>query len=282
MKLKGYLFMIILFPLLCQGQVVKGFQQLSGKVNVTLQDGTLSVIPLADNAVRIKFFKFSEGNLPEFVFTPETKTPGFRVVDSSFKLEIKTSKITVSIDKNNGKLTYVDNAGKVFLAENEGSRRLVPDTIQGEPCFVVEQSFESSTDESIFGLGQFQDGQFNLKNITRRLTQVNSQIAIPFIYSSKGYGLLWHQYGLTDFNPTDHLIGLEKQDQSSAGNNQMAEVTTTSGTQKVSQNQSLYLGKFNVPEDGEYSIFLDLGNMGNRHFVVVDGKPLIDQTNMWL
>ena len=76
------------------------------------------------------------------------------MVDSSSKLEIKTSKITVSIDKNNGKLTYADNAGKVFLAENEGSRRLVPDTIQGEPCFVVEQSFESPTDESVFGLAR--------------------------------------------------------------------------------------------------------------------------------
>ena len=62
----------------------------------------------------------------------------------------------------------------------------------------------------------------------------------------------------------------------------MAEVTTTSGTQKVSQNQSLYTGRFNVPEDGEYSIFLDLGDMGNRHFVVIDGKPCIDQSNMWL
>lgn len=282
MKLKNYLLLFILFPLFCQGQVVKGFQQLSGKVNVTLQDGTLSVIPLADNTVRIKFFKFSEGNLPEFVFASEMKTPGFRVVDSPSKLEIQTSKITVLIDKSNGKLTYADNVGKVFLSENEGTRKLVPDTIQGEPCFVVEQSFESPTDESIFGLGQFQDGQFNLKNITRRLTQVNSQIAIPFIYSSKGYGLLWHQYGLTDFNPTDHFIGLEKQDQLAGGNNQMAEVTTTSGTQKVSQNQSLYLGKFNVPEDGEYSIFLDLGSMGNRHFVVVDGKPVVDQINMWL
>jgi alpha-D-xyloside xylohydrolase len=48
-------------------------------------------------------------------------------------------------------------------------------------------------------LGQFQDGHYNLKGITRRLTQVNSQIAIPFIYSSKGYGLLWHQYGLNRF-----------------------------------------------------------------------------------
>lgn len=281
MKLK-FLLLAGLFPLLCQGQIVKSFKQLSDRVNVTLADGTLSICPLSDNAVRIKFYKVSEGNLPELVFTSGSVMPVFQVVDSPSKLEIKAPKITVSLDKQTGKLSYADKAGKVFLSEKAGSRKLTPDIIQGEACFAVEQSFESPADESIFGLGQFQDGQYNLKNIARRLTQVNTQIAIPFIYSSKGYGLLWHQYGLTDFNPADNFIALQKQEQSSTGNNQMAEVTTTSGTQKVSQNQSLYQGKFNVPADGDYSIFLDLGDMGNRHFVVIDGKPCMDQSNMWL
>ena len=94
--------------------------------------------------------------------------------------------------------------------------------------------------------------------------------------------MLWHQYGLTDFNPADNFIALEKQEQSNAGNNQTAEVTTTSGTQKISQHQSLYQGKFYVSENGIYSIFLDLGDMGNRQYVVIDGKPCIDQSNMWL
>ena len=131
-------------------------------------------------------------------------------------------------------------------------------------------------------MGQFQDGHYNLRNITRRLTQVNSQISLPFIYSSKGYGLLWHQYGLTDFNPADNFVKLEKHEQSTEGNNKEIEVTTTSGTQKVSQRQSLYTGKFEVPEDGVYSIFLDLGDMDNRQYVVIDGKPCIDITNFWL
>lgn len=280
MKLK-FLLIASLFPLLCQGQVVKGFKQLSDRVTVTLSDGTLSIFPLANNAVRIKFFKETEGNLPELIFTPGVATPKFQVYDSPSKLEIKVKKMIVSLNKQTGKLSYADNAGKVFLSEKAGARKLTPDSIQGEPCFVAEQSFESPSDESIFGLGQFQDGQYNLKNITRRLTQVNTQISIPFIYSSKGYGLLWHQYGLTDFNPTDNFITLEKQ-QSTTGSNQMAEVTTTSGTQRVSQNQSLYQGKLNVSVDGEYSIFLDLGDMGNRQYVVIDGKPYIDQSNMWL
>ena len=281
MKLR-FLLLAGLFPLLCQGQMVRSFKQFPDRVNVTLADGTLSISPLSDNIIRIKFYKVPEGNLPELVFTSGAVAPAFQVVDSSTKLEIKASKITVSLDKQTGKLTYADKAGKIFLSEKAGTRKLTPDIIQGESCFAVEQSFESAADESIFGLGQFQDGQYNLKNIARRLTQVNTQIAIPFIYSSKGYGLLWHQYGLTDFNPADNFIALQKQEQSTTGNNQMAEVTTTSGTQKVSQNQSLYQGKFNVPADGDYSIFLDLGDMGNRHFVVIDGKPCMDQSNMWL
>ena len=281
MKLK-HLLIFCLFSLLCKGQVVKSFKQFPDRVNITLSDGTLSISPLSDNAVRIKFYKVSEGNLPELIFTSGVKIPEFKVSDSPFKLKIKTSKIIVLLDKQTGKLSYADNTGKVFLNEKAGARKLTPDSIQGEPCFVVKQSFESSGDEYIFGLGQFQDGQYNLKNVARRLTQVNTQISIPFIYSSKGYGLLWHQYGFTDFNPADNFITLEKQQQSTSGNNQLAEVTTTSGTQKVSQNQSLYQGKFNVVKDGEYSIFLDLGDMGNRQYVVIDGKPCIDQSNMWL
>lgn len=280
MKLK-YLSIVCLFPLLCHGQVVKSFKQLPDRVNITLSNGTLSISPLTENAVRIKFYKETEGNLPELIFTSGVAVPKFQVADTSAKLEIKVKKIIVSLDKLTGKLSYADNTGKVFLSEKEDARKLTPDLIQGEPCFVAEQSFESPSDEYIFGLGQFQDGQYNLKNVTRQLTQVNTQIAIPFIYSSKGYGLLWHQYGLTDFNPTDNFVTLEQQ-QSTTENNQMAEVTTTSGTQRVSQNQSLYQGTLNVPADGEYSIFLDLGNMGNRQYVVIDGKPCIDQSNMWL
>jgi len=277
------LFLIIcLFPLLSSAQVVKSYNQLPDRINITQSDGTLSIRPMADNAVRIQFYPKSEGNLPELVFTEGRPSPPFQVADLPSKLEIKTKKITVSINKQSGILSYSDDSGKTFLMEKEGSRKLIPDSIQGEACFVAEQAFVSPADEYLFGLGQFQDGHYNLKNITRRLTQVNSQISIPFVYSNKGYGLLWHQYGLTDYNPADNFIVLEKQEQASAGADQMAEVTTTSGTQKVSQNQSVYKGKLNVAKDGVYSIFLNLGDMDNRHFVVIDGKACIDQSNMWL
>ena len=203
--------MIVLFPSFCVGQATRGYEQLSDRVNVALPEGMLSICPLTDNAVRIKFFKDVDVRMPELVFTSGVRTPGFMVSDSPSTLEVRVRNIVVALDKQNGRLSFKDSSGRIFLSEKAGTRKLVPDSVMGEPCFVAEQSFESPADEYLFGLGQFQDGHYNIKGITRRLTQVNSQIAIPFVYSSKGYGLLWHQYGLTDFNPADNSVPLEKQ-----------------------------------------------------------------------
>jgi alpha-D-xyloside xylohydrolase len=274
--------MLMLFPSLCLGQAIRGYEHLSDRVNVILPEGTLSICPLTDNAVRIKFFKDTDVQMPELIFTSDVRTPGFTVTDSPSTLEVRVRDMVVAFDKQNGRLVFEDSSGNMFLREKAGARRLTPDSVMGEPCFAAEQGFESPADEYLYGLGQFQDGHYNVRNISRKLTQVNSQISIPFIYSNKGYGLLWHQYGLTDFNPADNFIALEKQDQSATGNSQAVEVTTTSGTQKVSQHRSLYIGHFAVPSDGVYSIFLDLGDMGSRQYVVVDGKPCIDITNFWL
>jgi alpha-D-xyloside xylohydrolase len=263
----------------CQPKVKH--EHVSNGVNISLPEGTLSIYPISDNAVRIKFYKGGEIPVPEFVFTNDFEVPEFEVSESGKNIRISLRNMMVDVNRKTGNLTFLDHAGKISLSEKSGSRIYKPDSIMGEPCFIAEQSFESPSDEYLFGLGQFQDGHYNLRNVSRRLTQVNSQISIPFIYSSKGYGLLWHQYGLTDFNPADNFVTLEKRGQA-GGNDYVAEVTSTAGTQKVSQNQSLYLGKFSVPKDGEYSIFLDLGDMGNRHYVVIDGKPVIDQSNMWL
>jgi alpha-D-xyloside xylohydrolase len=274
-------FIISLLPFLCAAQVVSCVKPTTEGVEITMPDGNLAIYPIADNAVRIKFNQGNESALPELIFISPATIPKFRVAEHLLKVEIKCKNISVLVDKQTGKLDFATPEGKTFLSEKAGSRKLTPSSVMNEPCFIAEQSFESPADEFIFGLGQFQDGHYNLKGITRRLTQVNTQIAIPFIYSNKGYGLLWHQYGLTDFNPADNLITLVKQEKP-AGNEPLVEVTTTSGTQKVSQNQSLYTGKFTVPQDGEYSIFMDLGDMSNRHFVVIDGKPCLDQSNMWL
>ncbi|MDD4991125.1 MAG: glycoside hydrolase family 31 protein [Paludibacter sp.] len=281
MKLKIIL-IAFLFPSLCYGQLFKSFNQLADRVNISLTSGTISIRPLAENAIRVQFTKTIFPVMPELVFTSKSEVPDFNVRESASSIEISTKQVKVVVDKTTGTLYYLDNAGKVFLSEKPNTRLLVSDSVMGEPCVIAGQSFESQPDEFILGLGQFQDGHFNLKDVTRKLTQVNTQISIPFIYSNKGYGLLWHQYGLTDFNPADSLIHIEKQNTVAEKSGTSVDATTATGTQKIKQEQDTYIGKFIASTDGMYSIMLNLGDMGNRHYVSIDGNACIDQSNFWL
>jgi alpha-D-xyloside xylohydrolase len=278
---KMLLGLLLLAHSLSYGQGITAYKETKAGLSVSLSDGTLLLQPVADNVVRVRYFKQEESALRQWIFKDGLSTPVYRVSDNGQSLMLKAPRVTVLVDKRTGALSFLDAAGKKLLAEVPGARKWVPGTVQGEPCVRVEEQFDAPQSERIFGLGQFQDGNYNLRGVARRLTQVNTQIAIPFIYSSRGYGLLWNQSGLTDFNPADAFVDLQKQDRAS-NDGQVAEVTTTSGTQRVSQSQSLYRGTLTVPQAGTYSLFLDLGSMGNRHFVEIDGKPVIDQSNMWL
>jgi alpha-D-xyloside xylohydrolase len=274
-----FLFLITLIPTLAFAQVYKKHSVQKDRLSIQLNDGTLNLIPLSDKAIRIQWDKGMKEER-EFVLINKLPVPAFKVSETPSKLKLSTGSIAALFDKQTGVIDYSDNAGKVFLSEKAGSRKLKADTVGGQNCFLAEQSFDSPSNEYLFGLGQFQDGHYNLRNVTRKLIQVNSQIAIPFLYSSRGYGLLWHQYGLTEFNPSDNIVTLTKKDTTGGGGT--VEVTTTSGTQRVSRQQALYTGKLTVSKDGDYSMMLDLGNMESRHLLVIDGKPCIDQTNQWL
>lgn len=263
------------------GQSYTGHRLQTDRLSVSLTDGVIDIIPLSDKVVRVQWRKGQVKEERELIFTEKVFPPAFSVNEAGSKLVLKLKDMSVFFDKRSGTIDYRDARGKIFLSENAGGRKLTESSVAGEPCLVAEQRFVSPTDEHLFGLGQFQDGQFNLRNISRKLIQVNSQIAIPFLYSSEGYGILWHQYGLTYFNPADNIVSLEKQS-GATGENKEVEVTTTSGTQRVSQQQSLYTGKFKVERDGEYSFMLDLGDMDSRHLLIIDGVSCIDQSNLWL
>ena len=56
--------------------------------------------------------------------------------------------------------------------------------------------FEADSAEKIFGMGQYQQPNLNLKGCILELAQRNSQISIPFYISSKGYGFLWNNEGI--------------------------------------------------------------------------------------
>jgi len=273
---------LLFIPALCYSQSLQTFTQEKDKITVAFSNGVLHIIPLNDNSVRIQFTDGTKIELPELILTSAAQTPVFDVKESDSSIVLVLKNISVYLDKKTGQLVYSDKSGQVFLREIAGSRKLQIDSVSGEPCYQVSQSFESPDDEALFGLGQFQDGHLNLKGVSRKLVQVNSQISIPFLYSSKGYGLLWHQYGLTEYNPIEKELLLIKQRDSTKKSDYLMEISTTNGSQKITQQQAYHRGNLVIDKSGVYTILLDLGDMDNLHFVSIDGEPVIEQKNYWL
>ena len=249
-------------------------------VRIETAQGTMILTPLSDNAVRVRLAgDLAVPELDELVYTQESGKVRYKVSEDSAAFLLSLPEMSVRYDKGTGLLTFLDAGGNEILRETEHS--VDASQIGGVPCYNVSQTFYSPEDEHLYGTGQFQDGYLDIRGLTRRLTQVNTQISIPYVLSSKGYALLWNNYGLTDFNPALECVVLEASDTDSEG--QTVNATGTSGNRRETRWFSTFASSINVPEDGTYSFMLDVDQkMARKLNLVVDGKTLIDINNVWL
>ncbi len=243
------------------------------------------IIPLAENAVRIKYGKPQVSKLPEWVYVNDSKSfiPEFLTPAYAKGYSYKSSKgIKAFVDKK-GYVTIRNSKGKVIFKSVDMS--LKPSSVQGESTNIAELSFKSPLKgtEYQYGLGQFQDGVSNVYGLTRRLTQVNTQISIPMMMSSKGYAILWNNYGMTEFNPCANHVQLEAVKQSEDSKGEVVDVTTTTGNRREVRRQHSYSATINVEKAGDYTILLDVGQkMARKHWMSIDDEVVIDMSNVWL
>ncbi len=252
-------------------------------MTIPVDDGVIDISPLADGVIRVRVAKSGAAPDPVFpgevVLLPNLPAPRFDVKQTPETIVVDAGALQARVDRRNGTLAFTDAEGKLLLHEQNGGRNL-PNPLPGQDVPALQDSFDSPKDEYLFGSGQFQDGFLNVRDLPRRLTQVNTQISIPFLLSSKGYGLLWHNYGRTDLNPADTAIALTKTgestysiDQSLAGDSAVPDVRKSAS----------FAGEFEVPVAGTQAMMLDSGWKMERHYKVeIDGKTVVDFANYWL
>ena len=229
-------------------------------------NGKLVVKKLAANAVRIQYVEQSPTEaLPEWLYVKDQ--------------EVKGNDIAVRVDAAKQQVEVLDKSGKVVFTAT--SHQLKNNTVAGLQTYEAQLVFTSPENEFLYGLGQFQDCYTNVRGLSRRLTQVNTQISIPMMLSCRGYGILWNNYGLTDFNPMDAKVELVKG--AGIGSKEVVNVTSTEGGKQEVRERNRYAATIEVAEDGDYSLLLDVGQkMARRHNLVIDGQPVIEMQNTWL
>jgi alpha-D-xyloside xylohydrolase len=173
----------------------------SNRLVVRMQPGTLQLEFCGERTVHVIYRPtgsisagptgFAVRQEPEPVAFQETESPDF--------LEAKTSAFGVKMDKKTGALTFLGTDGRPFLEESpDGGKTLTPSTVAGVSTDTVDQKFLRDPQEGLYGLGQHPTGMMNYTGCSVHLQQRNTDVAVPVLLSSKGYGVFWNNPSITD------------------------------------------------------------------------------------
>jgi alpha-D-xyloside xylohydrolase len=130
----------------------------------------------------------------------QRKLPELRLdrQDSASSLVLSSQALTVNVSKQDGSVVILESSGEPLLKE-AGRAELVPVRYGTDQGYGLTQRFSLAPGEGIYGLGQHQEGTMNYRGHSVTLVQTNTEAAIPFLVSTRGYGLLWDNTSKTLF-----------------------------------------------------------------------------------
>ncbi len=168
---------------------------------LALDGAFLKIEVRADNVIRVAYAKdeafFAR---PSLVVLPRSgPVVPWDLTTAPDEATVATAKLQVRVKLSTGVVTFFDPAGRPVLAERAGGRALTPAEVQGVQTLQARQEWEPNADESLYGLGQNQLGLVDIKDYDLDLWQHNGSVVIPFLVSSRGYGLLWDNPSFTRF-----------------------------------------------------------------------------------
>lgn len=182
--------------------------------------GLIRLIPHAANIIQISYTQEemfpnepdNEKNLKELVW--EYTEDGREVILCTDTLQVRAARST-------GALRFERRDGTLLLAEREYESKSVEAfdvyrTVEGEGAVIEEIEtadgvkrrvkdaarvfdrklyhttlfLQFQKEEMLYGLGQAEEGVWNLRNTTQYLHQANLKIAVPVLVSNMGYGLM--------------------------------------------------------------------------------------------
>lgn len=139
-----------------------------------------------------------------------TPTPAFQIEEGEGKVRLQAAGIAAEVALDNGQVSFFDAAGKPLLAETAGARTFEAVEFEGTPYYSVRQRFQSPDDESFYGTGLHEQGWMNLKGRDVELLQHNIDNAIPYLVSSRNYGILWDNNSITRYGDPAGLRPLQE------------------------------------------------------------------------
>ena len=159
---------------------------------------TVRIEPWGHHSLRVRGTVWAEirDDLPGALL--DAPASGADIQISADRARITSGRLTAEISAQ-GQLRFVRADGRELLAETTAhftgppTRRYTP---AGGGAHHFQVLFNARDSERFYGLGQHQHGRLNQKGAVVELIQRNTEVSIPFLVSSEGYGLLWNHPGV--------------------------------------------------------------------------------------
>lgn len=184
-------------------ETVVTFERDSLGVNFELFKGSLRIGVCNDKVIRVSYCQ--KDSLPDgdtIIVNKVWPVHPFTVSENDTTVIISTQALDVAVGKGNSKIRYYDKSGNLVLSEALRSVEAITISQYSLNTNTCSATFDSPLDEALYGLGQHQQGVMNYKGHKQVLDQQNGEIALPFVISNKGYGVLWDNYSQSEFNGT--------------------------------------------------------------------------------
>jgi alpha-D-xyloside xylohydrolase len=158
---------------------------------------------------------------PSRIVITQQSYPDYCLTEDDMAFTLTTQALIITVNKQTGALRYQDTTGKLLMREPDyGGKWLTPkpihrnifnkeaaiatgqsidgaraaatnyETIFDRNAFEAKLEFVFSDDEALFGLGSHEEGYGNLRGRSRELYQQNMKAVVPYLVSTRRYGLL--------------------------------------------------------------------------------------------
>ncbi len=180
---------------------VAAVQQQPDAILLTMKSGVMRVQVCTDSIIRVTYSPTASfPTRPEYVVT-KTVWPAaqWKMESTEGDVSLVTGRLKVSVNRKDGAIAYNDLNGKRLV--QEGPKTMTPAMVNGEDTWRAETfiGLWGST-EAFYGLGQHQAGVWNYHGESVDISQDNTNISIPLLLSSNGYGLFWNNTSRSRFN----------------------------------------------------------------------------------
>jgi alpha-D-xyloside xylohydrolase len=181
---------------------VRSVEPRADGVLLVLENGFLRLRVCTDSMVRVTYSL--ERTIPQYLDFLVIKTTWpqkqFLLQTSDAQVVVlATARVRIEIARNDSSITFFNAAGHKLTQEN--ARTLTPIEVNGEKTFHSERFTNMwDTQEAFYGLGQHQAGMLNYRGESVDISQDNTNISVPLLLSSNGYGIFWNNGSRTRFN----------------------------------------------------------------------------------